>query len=164
MSGGATTDEYTYDLATPRRPDEDDLGGTELQDRRGSEPQKGDEVYAGQINEHGRNLAGLNRLTPTVRLWLEWDGADWVVTGVDAMATANKLNETSFTAATGGTGIADISWTAGTLPAMQRSPRAWATGAFGHAYGATNGANAIQVRVSNAGGTLTNSDFAVEIF
>ena len=164
MSGGAPDDEYTYDLAVPRRPDEDDLGGTQIQDKAGSPPQKGQDVYAGLVNEHGRNLAGLNRLTPIARLWIDYDGADYNVVGLDAMATSDKITEDNFTPTSGSAGIVNIAWTAGDLPALQRTPHAWTTEDFGFAFGAQTGANSIQVQIADTSGTLADLSFAVEIF
>ena len=164
MAGGAEDDTYTWDLDAPRRADVADLGGADLEDKPGSPPQKGAEIYAGQINEHGRQLEGLNRVTPSARLWVEWTGAAWNVVGVDAMATSDKLDISSFTPASGGAGTLTITWAAGTLPAMARKPKAWCTDDAGFAFGAVTGANAIEVTISDATDTPADLNVAVEIF
>lgn len=162
MSGGAEDNLYTYDLAVPRRPDIADLGGADIEDGSPA-PTKGAQWYGGQANEHGRNLAGLNRLNPTCRVWVEFDGTDFVVSAIDSMGTEDKLTAADFTPTSGSTGTCDIAWTAGALPPMARAPHAWLTGSFGSAYASIATANGIQVRLRDTA-ALANLNFAVDIF
>jgi hypothetical protein len=163
MAGGAEDDLYTYDLSSgdggPRRPDILDLGGAEIADGSPA-PTKGDQWYGGQANEHGRNLAGLNRLTPSCRIFVEYTGVAFDVTSVDAMGTL--VVAADFTPTSSVTGTCNISWPANTLPPMQREPHAWLTGSFGSAYAAIVSANQIQVRLRDTA-ALANLSFAVEI-
>lgn len=158
---GAPTDEYTYDMASPVRPDLAALGGEDFRDSTSSPPQKGRDPYAGLYSEHARNLAGLNRITPTVRIWLEWVGDEWTIIGVDAMGTL--VDEDSFTLTPMSTGVVAISWAAGTLPPMQRKPLVHVTDDYGRGYGIVTGANEINVRLHDEDKVAADLNFAVDI-
>lgn len=153
MAGGAEEDEYTYDLALvdggPRRPDLADLGGEDFADNASSAPQKGIDPYAGYYNEHARNLAGLNRLTPTARVWIEWDSGDseWIIVGAEGMGST--IDDTSFTLTPVSAGIVTVSWDAGTLPAMERKPLVRLTDDFGVAFAIVMDPNSVRVRTAN---------------
>lgn len=164
MAGGAEDNKFTYALTAddggPRRPDLADLGGADIADGSPA-PTKGAQWYGGQANEHSRNLAGLNRLNPLCRIFVEYSGAAFVVVSVDAMD--GDLVVGDFTPSTAGTGICDLEWAANTLPPMQREPHAWLTGSHGSAYGTIAGSNGIQVRLRDTS-AAANLNFAVEVF
>lgn len=150
-AGGAEFDEYTYDLAVvdggPRRPDLNDLGGEDFADNGGAAPHKGIDPYAGYYSEHARNVAGLNRLTPTARVWIEWTGAAWIIVGAEGMGTA--IDDTSFTLTPVSAGIVTVSWAAGTLPPMERKPLVMLTDSTGVTFAIVMDPNSVRVRTFN---------------
>lgn len=162
---GATDNKYTYELKIadggPHRPDIADLGGADLRDKVGSPPQKGRDIYAGLVNEHGRNLAGLNRVGWTCGLWIEWDGAAWGVIHAAAMASDAWLTEESFTLTPGPTGTVTVAWDAGLLPTLQRKPIVEMTDGFERAYGLIDTATSIVVRIHDEAGSPTNANFVL---
>lgn len=158
---GAPDDEYTYDAEAPHRPDLAELGGEDFRDSTLSPPNKGRDPYAGLYSEHARNLAGLNRLTETVRIWLEWTGAAWTIIGVDAMGT--NVDEDSFEVTPDATGVITIEWDSGVLPPMQRKPLVTVTDDFGHGYGTVTGANSINIRLHDEDKAAADMNFVVEI-
>lgn len=160
---GAEDDEYTYDADTPFVPDLADLGGEDFADDTENPPTKGIEPYAGLFSEHSRNLAGVNRIICFCRIWLEWTGAAWTITGLDAMGSEAKVDDTMFTVTPDATGVVTISWTAGTLPAMARRPLVMLTGAYGSVYGTVVTTNSIVVRIHDDTDTAANLDFCVDI-
>lgn len=168
MAGGAEADEYTYDLALvdggPRKPDLADLGGEGFADSTLAPPQKGIDPYAGLFSEHSRNLAGLNRLTPTARVWIEWSGSAWIIVGAEGMGSA--IDDTSFTLTPVSTGIVLIEWDAGTLPPMERKPLARLTDDPGVAFAIVMDPNSVRVRTYNlsAGPVAESLHFVLEIY
>lgn len=163
---GAEDDVYTYDnpLADggPFVPDITDLGGDEMADDPQTPPQKGVDWYSGAANEHGRNIAGLNRVFPGFcALYIEWDSgaSEWIIVYVDAMGTL--VESASFTLTPVSTGVVTIAWTAGTLPAMSRKPLVQATDGFGHGYGTILSANSVQVRMRSEAGSPAAENFVV---
>lgn len=160
---GAEDDEYTYDADTPYVPDLAALGGEDFQDDTENAPTKGIEPYAGFFSEHTRNLTGVNRVLPFCRLWIEWTGAAWTITGVDAMGSDAKVDDTKFTVTPDATGIVTIEWVAGTLPAMSRKPLVTTTDAFGLGWASIQGANEINVRLHDEDKALTDLSFVVDL-
>lgn len=164
---GAPDNKYTYDIAAadggPHKPDLAELGGEDFRDRAGSAPQKGIDPYAGFYSEHARNVAGLNRLTATALLWLEWDSGNsrWNIFAVDAMGT--KVVPENFQLTPGSPGELQVAWTAGTLPTMERKPVVHVTDSFGDAYGQITGANTIVLAMRDDANVAANINVCVEI-
>lgn len=163
---GAEDDVYTYDnlLADggPFVPDIADLGGDEMEDDPQTPPQKGVDIYAGVLNEHGRNIAGLNRVfSGFCALYIEWDSgsSEWIVVYMDAMGTL--VESASFTLTPVSTGVVTISWAAGTLPAMGRKPLVQATDGYGRGYATILTANSVQVRMHDEAGSPAAENFVV---
>lgn len=152
MAGGAADGLYTYDLSTadggPRVPDVDDLGGVEIENG-DPPPHKGAERDADMDNVQTQTLTGLCRMGPFCRLWVEWDGAAYVVAAVDAMGTAVTADDFELTPI--GTGVVDIEWDddPNPLPPLERTPRVQLTGGFGSAYAVTLTATSFEVRIHN---------------
>jgi hypothetical protein len=167
MAGGVEDGLHTYDLALaeggPRVPDADDLGGLEI--RNGDPPPtKGAQRDGDMDNVQTATLAGLARMGPTCRLWVEWSGGTPAIVAVDSMGTLTPLTSGSaFEFTLNGTGDLTIAWLNGTLPPQGRKPHAWLTDAAGFAY-ASYAPNEIQVLTSDASDTAADLNFAVEIF
>ena len=163
----AQDDTYTFDREVadggPYVPDVADLGGDELEDDAQNPPNQGEELYAGQINEVVRNVAGLNRCNWWATIWVEWDGAAWNVTAVDGMPSADRVTSASITPTPSATGVVVLSWASGTFPAMARKPRAWCTDDHGFAYAEVTTTNSITVTLADTGGTADDLNFAVEL-
>lgn len=166
---GAVDNKFTYELEIadggPRRPDLADLGGADMRDKAGSPPQKGRDPYAGLYNEHGRNLAGLNRVGWTCGIWMEWDigASEWNVIHVAAMASDLWITEESITITPGPTGTVTLSWDEGLLPTMQRKPVVNMTDGFERGYAIISNQVSILVRIHNEAGSAANANFVVWI-
>lgn len=157
---------YTYDRAEadggPYVPDVDDLGG-EIEDD-AQNPPAGDEPSGQLYNERRDNIAGINRCIWWCTLWVEYSAPDYVMTAVDAMATPTRVTSASFTPTPSGTGVVVITWAAGTLPPMARTPHVWLTDSHGaQPYAAVTGANEITIHLANTSGVAADRSFAVEL-
>jgi len=165
MAGGVSDGVYTYDIPLedggPRVPDANDLGGTEIQDG-DPPPHKGAERSADMDNVQTATLAGLARMMPTCRLWIEWSGGTPSIVAIDSMGTL--VEDSMFTLdPTGGPGVLNVAWPEGTLPAQNRPPRGWPTHGTGFVYAAA-GTNELDVTMRNASNSAANINFALEIF
>lgn len=162
---GAIDDVYTYDNPLedggPYVPDVEDFGGDEVEDDAQTTPAKGTDPYGGMYNERARNLAGVNRMIPFCSLWVEWDGSAWNVIYVDAMGTLVEAE--SFTLDPISTGVVDISWEAGVLPALARKPQVLCTDGFGRGYGVAIEARKVEVRLHNEAGSTSNENFVIHL-
>lgn len=160
---GAIENVYTYDTPLedggPYVPDLAALGGEDFEDDAQTPPAKGTDPYAGLYSEHSRNLTGLNRMIAFAALWLEHDGSSWNVIYVDAMGTLVEAE--SFTVTPVSTGVVDIEWEAGLLPAMSRKPVVMCTDGFGRGYGTVLSALSVEVRLHDEGGSNSNESFVV---
>ena len=164
-TAGAPANKYTYDLEIadggPHKPDLAELGGDDFRDKVGSPPHKGRDPYAGLFNEHGRNLAGLNRMTETAILYISWNGTEWSLDALSAMGT--KVDSDSFVLNPDATGQLSIDWDGGVLPPMEHEPFVTVTGSFGRAYGATTGPNGVVIHMQNSSGSAANVNVRVAI-
>lgn len=163
---GAPDNKYTYELEVadggPHRPDLADLGGEDFRDKVGSPPKKGRDPYAGLFAETARNLAGLNRMTWTCGLWVEWTGSAWTVVHAATMASDEWLTEEDFIITPGPTGTVTLSWDPSLLPTMQRRPTVQCTDSFGRGFGTIDGASII-VQLHNEAGSDANENFVLWI-
>jgi len=162
--GGAQDGLYTYDLTVaqggPRVPDEEDLGGVEIENG-DPPPQKGAERDGDMDNVQTATLAGLVRTSAVLcRLHVEYSGGSYVVVALDAMG--RNVAASQFTPTVNGVGDVTWSWAAGVLPPQTRKPRVTVQGAFGHGY-ATFAVDSLRVFLADAAGTPTDLDFEVEI-
>jgi hypothetical protein len=125
MAGGIEDDRYTYDLPLidggARRPNLHDLGGDEMADDDPA-PQKFVQPTAALANGINRNLAGVNRMIGTARLWVVFDGADPVKTNAKGMGS--QINTDSFQVLSQSTGVTTVEWGEGVLPPMEGHPSA----------------------------------------
>lgn len=165
MAGGVEDGIYTYDIPEAdggaRVPDVEDLGGVEIQDNY-PPPTKGAQRGADMDNVQTATLAGLCRMMPTCRLWVEFPAGVATVVAVDSMGS--NISVSDFILDQGaGTGDLSIEWNTAILPPQNRPPRVWLTGDRGFAY-ATYAAGSIEVFTSDASPTAADLAFAVEIF
>lgn len=153
---------YSYDRTVgdggPYVPGVTDLGG-EISDDAQNPPAE-DEPSAGLYNERRDNIAGLNRCNWFATIWVLYS-AGYSVSAVDLMGTLPTIG--SFTPTSGATGTIVITWTAGTVPAMARTPHAWLTGSHGAAYAEVTSANSITIYLRNMSNVAVNASFAVEL-
>jgi hypothetical protein len=167
MAGGVEDGIYTYDIPLadggPRVPDVEDLGGTEIEDG-DPPPHKGAQRSADMDNVQTPTLAGLCRMNPTCRLWIEFHGGNPTVIAVDSMGTLDPLTlGTAFSFTPNATGDLTISWDNGTLPSQSRKPHVWLTDDAGFAY-ASYAPNEIEVFTFDATAAAADLNFAVDIF
>lgn len=164
---GAPTNKYTYELEPtdeggPHRPDLAELGGDDYRDNPSSSPKKGIDPYGGLYNEHGRNLAGLNRITNVVELWIEWTGSEWTIVTMAGMASDDFLDG-KFAVDPVTTGVVTVSWVAGSIPTVSRKPRIVITDDFGCGYGTLTTPTSIVVRLHDEDKSNTNLNFWIGI-
>jgi hypothetical protein len=166
MAGGGKDDKYTYDLEQadggPRLPTEDDFGGDQMVDDPEEQPQFLVDMTAGGDNERNRNLAGLNRVNPRCRIWVDFSAGPTIL-HVKAMGTL--LDETTFTPTPQATGHLRLSWPAWTLPAQECPPKAALNEGPGmiHAQLVTGSPLAVDVFTYDATGTLADLAFNVDL-
>lgn len=164
---GAPTNQYTYELEPteeggPHRPDLAELGGDEYRDNPSSSPKKGVDPYGGLFNEHGRNLAGINRIINTIELWVEWTGAAWTIVTVAGMASDEFL-DAKFTVTPVATGMVTVSWMAGTIPTVSRKARVVVTDDFGVGYGTLTTPTSMVVRLKDMSNASADLNFWIGI-
>lgn len=168
MAGGAADGIYTYDIPLadggPRVPDEDDLGGVQIQNGE-PPPHKGAERDAAMDNVQTATLAGVARMTGTGHLSVEWDAgeSEYVVAALRGMGTKVKASDFTFDNG-GGVGDLVISWPAGTLPPLVGKPRVWTPDGPGYGWG-TNGVNQVHLYLSELlTGNPTDTNFEIDLF
>jgi hypothetical protein len=161
--GGAQDGLYTYDLTLeqggPRVPDEDDLGGVEIENG-DPPPQKGAARDGDMDNVQTATMAGRERMGPMCRVHVEYSAGEHVIVAIDAMG--NNVAATAFGFTPNGTGDVTMAWDEGTLPPQNRTPVVRVVDAFGHGY-ATAGVDSARIYTAGATGTAANLNFEIEL-
>lgn len=166
MAGGIDDGVYTYDLPPAdggaRRPNLRDLGGDEVVNDDPA-PKKYEQICAEWVNNTTRTLAGLARITGTVKVWVQFVSGQPVVVKVSAMGTL--LDTNSIVPTLVSTGEIALTWTALVLPAMEADPIPWLNSGPGTIYARRDNVNENKVLVftTNPAGVGTNLNFGVEI-
>lgn len=114
---------YTHDVLVanggPFRAGVDNLGGDEMEDLDPA-PEVGIEPCASVANEQNRHIAGLERVTPLARIWVQFLSGTPTVVYVTAMGTQVMIS--SFVVHHFVTGVVDILWLQGTLAPQAADP------------------------------------------
>lgn len=113
-----------FDLATPRRPGLDDVGGGAKQNDLRYPPDPKTQVTAEDVNQWSALLQRLAGIVPAALLNVSSAG---VLTSVVALPTGANVSgglTAAFTVARTGTGLYAVSWPSSLLPAAVSAPRA----------------------------------------
>lgn len=155
----------TLALDSPRRPTEEDFGGTEQEDDALFPPNPKLHPTADGWKGHTRMLAAAWRMLPVCRLPITFSGSA-PAKGVP-QAGDPDITSTTFTLADNGPGDTTITWPADTFPASTMPPQAFVNDP---AHGSwlqptcepvTNG---VRVKTKNGAGVLTDIHFTISIF
>lgn len=158
----AAAEVLTWDDEPSRRPSLEDVGGAAcLDDSSKPPPRDGTHLYANLVNQLMRQVHALAKMVPSVRLTVSTAP---VITTLES--PISTLIAGDFTVTSGGTGITNISWVAGTLPTVSAQPTGAVTSAATNAVSWTAErvtAVSIQVRTYEAG-VLAARPFVVNIY
>lgn len=160
---GAENDSYTWDdPEAPHRATVEDLGGLK-EDDTSLAPDKSNDPYAGEMNEVKRHVAGLNRMTSSVRLWIEFSEGDPIVVRAAGMGTGISTDDFDVSL-DGGDGRVLIEWDPSLLPPLEAAPSV-AMNEAGIGWGELVAGNATAVKVSTKtlADVYTNLKFNVEL-
>jgi len=116
--GASTT--FTFDLATPRRPSLEDLGGDDYEDDPEFPPDKTTMPNADEHNERARNQTGINRVLYVALLHVTFSGGNPSIANVRGMRTA--LVSGDFVVTDNAAGDTSITWASSVLPASPVPP------------------------------------------
>ena len=104
---------YTWDLETadggPRRASLEDVGsGVLLDDQKYPPTKSGDMPYADMLNQWQNQLAGVNKVIPSVKVYVRFTGGTPAIAAVTAMG--NNIDVTTFNVQDLGAGDTRVSW------------------------------------------------------
>lgn len=155
----------TLALTPPRRPTEDDFGGTERVDDALFPPNPVTMPTAADYNERGRMLAAVWRMAPVAILPMTF------IAGAPTKGTPQSgnpaLTSATFTVVDNAAGDTTITWPADTFPAAVRPPQAEvddpAHGSWLHptCEPVTNG---VRVKTRNSAGVLADVGFTLVLY
>lgn len=167
MPGGAFNDDVcTWDVAPSdggaRRASLEDLGGAHVEDDVPG-PDKGKDLFAGLVNEFGRQLAGVNRIIGAARVWVRvWAGTPSVyrATGMGLVVDATFFRVTKVA-----TGVFQITWTEGSLPPMVGEPETSLNSGPGQIWGVwmPNTPNGVAIHTTDGSGQPGDQNFVVTL-
>jgi hypothetical protein len=110
----------TFELATPRRPTLDDVGGAVLIDDPVFPPDKTSMPYADQLNQLQKLAASFGRVCPVCVIWIRIVTGTPVVYSVQAASSAVSSGTFALTDETAGR--VRIEWAANTFPSPLGEP------------------------------------------
>lgn len=160
----AAAETLTWDIAPARRPSLEDVGGAAcLDDTSKPPPRDGSHLYANLVNQLQRQVQAMAKMVPAARITILNPAGTPTLNLLES--PGSTLVGADFTITTGGTGIVNISWTAGKLPPVGTGPTGSVVYQSGSALGfgaIQSSATSIQVRTTEAG-ALANLPFVVAI-
>ena len=157
----AAAETLTWDLATPRRPSLDDVGGAGLIDHATRPPIAVRMITADAGNQWQEQIQRLAGMVPVASFSVRFSAGTPSIYKFVAMPTAPITG--TFTVTDNGPGDTTISWPAGTFPTSALEPKASLNGGSGVlAPVATMVTNGVQVVTSD--GLPVDAAFTVDVF
>lgn len=156
----AASPTLTFDLATPRRPSLDDIGGAVATDHASKPPTKGTMPYADAWNQMQRLCERLSAMSPVCGLSVTFSAGVPSVAQFTSMRTSVLIG--AFTVTDNGTGDTTITWPANTFPTSTLGPIVGLNDGHGTVF-AVLVANGVRVLSKNVANVSTDFNFTVEV-
>jgi hypothetical protein len=161
---------YTHDVSIgnggPYRAGVDDLGGDEHEDD-DPQPEIGIEPTAAVTNEQNRHIAGLERVTELVRVWVQFSAGTPSVIKAAAMGTLVTIP--TFTVNHPATGTVDVLWAIGAIAPQAADPACTSNSTGKHATGKIHpsppgGYTGIRILITDLASAAADGDFQAAIY
>lgn len=152
----------TYDQPHPRRPGIDDVGGG-AKENEIARPDPVRHLTAEDVNQLSKQVVAEGKVGVLARISVTQTAGAYPATPLMQSCRPSEVTNETFTVTKNGVGDVSVTWPAGTFPTPVARPRAHVVGDTPLLITAKPITNGARVRMQNAAGTPTDSDFELDV-